>query len=183
MYFPHLVRFLSKNTPQFTIVNSMKELESVDVLSITGVILSGSPLFVARESMTLSNMDHYLVNIMAIVGFDVPIIGICFGCQLINFLFRGTLTKLEKTFCEDATVTIANDKIKARFCLNYIIDRVSPDFDVVATAEVRKKVIPCVIKHKHRPVMGCLFHPEFHTATHQVLYDFLDLCKRKLKFK
>lgn len=176
MYLPFLLSYLRSKRVSYKVVTRSADLARVRRADITGVIISGSPLMVTKESV-VPNLDQYLLNIMVALRFDVPIMGICFGCQLINTLYGGRLRKLRTPFCEDAKVYIGGKGGgDARFCLSYVIQDVSQDFEVLGSAMVRRRLVPCLIKHKERPIYGCLFHPEFHAGTHWILERFLGEC-------
>ena len=54
-----------------------------------GVILSGGPRSVSDENAPDIDLDHLL-------GLDVPILGICYGLQLISKIFGGSIKSLRK---------------------------------------------------------------------------------------
>lgn len=181
MYFPKLVDVLKKSKYTFKIVTKTEDLKNIHPTDVKGIIISGSPLMITKQSI-IPNIDQYLLNVLCMLRFDVPILGICFGSQLINNLYGGTLRKLRKPFCEEAVLMFSKEHpfsksvTKGRFCLSYVINEVPPDFKVIAHAQIRSKVIPCLIKCKTKNIYGCLFHPEFTEDTHYIIHDFLKLC-------
>lgn len=173
-YFPHLIKLLKTNRLRYKVVSKYDELSKVDAAKITHIIISGSPLMVTPESY-VPNLDQFILNIVSIIRCDVPIFGICFGCQLLTVIFGGKLQKLRGPFCEDTVLD--GTKTNIRFCLNYVIKEVPPSFRVLGRAMIRSVHTPCYMKHKTRPIYACLFHPEFYSETHKYILDFLDIKK------
>jgi GMP synthase-like glutamine amidotransferase len=172
-YFPLLMGVLSCT---YKVIQSESDLRSVREKDVTGILISGSPLMVTKKSIR-DNIDQFALNTFCIMRYDVPILGICFGCQLINVIFGGNLRKLRSHFCQDSEVKLSKERISGRFCLRYIINKVSPMFKTVGLSVIRGDNVPCMIKHKTRKIYGCLFHPEFHPKTHYIIKDFLQECK------
>ena len=70
---------------------------------IKGIILSGSYL-----KLTEKNLFKTFANgIRCILEFDVPVLGICFGCQLLMMIFGGTLSNKNSFFCETTELEVA----------------------------------------------------------------------------
>ena len=175
MYFPMLIKHLrSMKGFRYKVVNTQKDLEKIDVDQVTHIIISGSPLMVTKDSI-VPNLDQFILNILSILRFNVPILGICFGCQLLNILFGGKLKRLRKMFCEDTPLYRKDlPATDVRFCLTYVIDEIPPSFEVLGRANIRNHQVPCMIKHKDRPIYGCLFHPEFHDGIVDIITNFIN---------
>ena len=177
----HLLRYLQKRDVQYRTVKSLAGLARIDAASVTGVILSGSPLMVNAHDMG-KHPEQFILNIRALEDCNVPVIGICFGCQLINHYYGGSLKRLLSPFCEDADLRSTNTSftLPVGFCINYVLDKVAPDFDVVGTTTVRShRSTPAFTKHRVKPILGCLFHPEIHEMSQRAILDgFLCLSGR-----
>lgn len=173
MYFPLLIKYLKTiKGYKYKVVSTYEDLQTIKG-SVSHVIISGSPLMVTKDSY-IPNLDQFILNVLSILRYDVPTLGICFGCQLLTVLFGGKLKKLRKTFCEDTVMyQRSSDPMNVRFCLNYIIKDVPSSFEVLGRASVRTHQVPCLIRHKERPIYGCLFHPEYHEGTHEVISKFI----------
>jgi GMP synthase-like glutamine amidotransferase len=176
MYFPHIIDYLRVNRIPYTVVKNTTQFQRISPASIRGIILSGSPLMIDQASID-AHPDQFLLNIMALGRMDTPILGICFGCQIMNHVYGGTLHRLDRLFCEDTV--LQGRSMTVRFCLQNVISKAAPAFNVVATATVRGHTVPCFLKHKTRPLIGCLFHPEYHVATHEILDGFMRMCGGK----
>jgi len=175
-YFPRLLKVLSSCDSKFKVIKSKSDLRYIKAKEVKGLILSGSPLMVTEEDID-NNVEQFMLNAICIKRYDVPILGICFGCQLLNFIGGGKLIKLRSHFCADREVQIRRGKkVKGRFCLRYIIQEVAPSFDTLGVTEIRGNKVACLIKHKKSDVYGCLFHPEYHPETHYLIKDFIRVC-------
>ncbi len=144
-----------------------------------GIIFSGSPKSVTDESMTAVAFDINEIN--------VPLLGICYGHQLIARLAGGTVeshlfreygsTDLEIT--ETAQLFNGMDK-NQRVWMSHG-DSVSqmPD-DYIVTASSSTTPV-CAFRHKTKNIFGVQFHPEVsHTLNgQQIISNFVNLCNEK----
>lgn len=179
MYFPLLVATLKKLGAQYRVVSSLSELFDIQPRQVDGVILSGSPLMVTEKDIN-SHLKLIVLNTLCISLFDVPIMGICFGCQLITSIYGGTLTRMRTSFCKDAMVRYGMTALNGRFCLQYIVRKPPKEFEILATSNIGShKNVPCLMKHKTKQLYACLFHPEYHEETHYIIRDFLHITRNK----
>lgn len=135
-------------------VPTAKEVEVFEL-----IVLSGSSSFSLRESE-----EKFIKEELLIKNSKVPVIGICFGCELIARAFGGTLKKLgqkEKGIIE--VDVLSGDDIfggKRSFEVyashEWAIDKI-PD-DLLALARSKNSIM--AIKHKTLPIYGFQFHPE-----------------------
>lgn len=144
---------------------------------VKGIILSGSIL---KLSQPLKNED-IMVNFVALHHFDVPVLGICFGCQLLHMMYGGKLRDIKKYECNDHMVTMDTShplfmnhekKLSYRFCFSdLIISHKSADIKEIAWFTFLGKKQPCAFQFTEN-VYGCMFHPEYHHTTYGILYNF-----------
>lgn len=170
-YYKRLLKVVQDTGKQYIIVKSLSQLNNIKNKNITSIIISGSKLMVNDEYFSKHPLD-FILNFVAITRYDVPILGICFGCQIINYIFGGSLSKLHKELNDDIYVKIDNYRGKLRFCLNYIIKDLGKDMKIIASAKYRNTEFPCFIKHIDKAIYGCLFHPEAHKDTQKVITTF-----------
>ena len=71
---------------------------------ITGIILSGSPMMLHKD--TISNYNY---NIFYMLNLNVPILGICFGSQLLTIINGGTLKPINRFICDPLPTKIEKD--------------------------------------------------------------------------
>jgi GMP synthase (glutamine-hydrolysing) len=130
-----------------------------DTKNSHGIIFSGAPILI-----TEINMERYINHVSWILDFDKPILGICFGHQLLGLLHGAMGSKMrEDRDWQEIEVFVdcpLFDKLPSTFdmmedhCESISIPG---DFELVASSDV------CVneaMKHKVKPFFGVQFHPE-----------------------
>lgn len=187
MFLPKLLQYLDDNYVKYVVikgdVDGMKALKRLNTKSIKGVILSGSPLMPSEDT----NIDGYVCNLYCIKNFTkIPIIGICFGCEIINLFFGGTLHNMGNLMCKKANVRSMikdfDDIVEAKFCAQYVPNCVPPKvFDILMHVQIDNKAYPCMIRHRKRSIIGVMFHPEALRRTHKVLDTFLRMCDNQVR--
>lgn len=168
-----LNRFLAERKIPHVRVSSLAGLATIAAQSITGIILSGSPLMITAADMS-RHTDQFVLNLLVLRTYPhVPTLAICFGAQLVNQLYGGRLQRLRTPFCADVRLARANHP--AHFCLSYVIAEPPPArlFTVLDTAMIRGHRVPSLLQHRTKPLTVCLFHPESHPATYHILDNFL----------
>jgi len=128
------------------------------------IVLSGSsvgPLF-ENESLYQKELDFILTT-------DKPVIGICFGHELIVHALGGKLKKLPRQ--EQGTINIrvlrepelfnGRDSFDAYENHRYGISTLPDEFEILAESDHS----PEVIRHTGRRLYGLQFHPENHVET------------------
>ncbi len=128
-----------------------------DLTDFGAIIISGGPDDVFAPAAT--HCDP------AIFELDLPVLGICYGMQIMNQLSGGTVTKSIRR--EDGQQTIQIDPNSALFkglgtdqdvLLTHgnSVERVAPDWQTIATSGD----IIAAIAHTNRKLYGVQFHPE-----------------------
>lgn len=177
MYLPLLLKYLTNKQVPFVVCKTLSQLQSLNVKKISGFILSGSPLMVTTKDFT-DNLDQFILNMYVLMNFhDLPILGICFGYQIITKMFGGSLQKLKTPFCDENEIRFRKGKLQARFCCSYIMQDIPKAFKEVAWTTIENNTIACMIRHRTLPIFCCLFHPEYLAQTHFILDNFIALCK------
>ncbi len=128
------------------------------------VILSGS-----SRGQLIGNEAEFQKEIDFIRTTNKPIIGICFGYELIVHAFGGTLKELPEQEVGAVTITVLKDpelfygKKEFETFENHRwgTEKLPKDFEVLAESTHG----PEVIRHNTRPIYGLQFHPENHTDT------------------
>jgi anthranilate/para-aminobenzoate synthase component II len=182
MYLPNLVKYFDDRNIPYTLIDGdihglpiLKKLLSNKSVRIHGIVLTGSPIM----PYTHLNIDDYVANIHCLkYASHIPTLGICFGCQIMNVYFGGSLYDMNEVFCKKMKVHHAIGAPSfwksidgmAQFCCRYLPNIVSPQFDVMMNV---MKTFPCVIKHKDKNLIGVMFHPEAMKKTHKVLDYFI----------
>jgi GMP synthase (glutamine-hydrolysing) len=142
-----------------------------------GVILSGGPMSV--NDAGAPHCDYALFDM------GVPVLGICYGMQLMTQVLGGTLTRSAHREFGHADVTVGDGgrlfdgldrSLKVWASHGDSVAAAPPGFDVVATSATAPVV---AIEHRERGLYGLLFHPEVVHTQHgaDLLRTFaIDVC-------
>ncbi len=150
--------------------------------SIKGIILSGGPLTTTKKN-SISLNDH-------ILGLSLPILGICYGHQILAKKFGGRV-KISKT--REFGKAFVKSKLKSPITKNFfkhksnqvwmshqdIVYKIPPDFKKIASSDNSKFAI---ISNEKKKYYGIQFHPEVsHTINGKILIRnfVLNICKIK----
>ena len=148
---------------------------------IKGIILSGSPMILENDSIMNYNYDiYYMLNL------QVPILGICFGSQLMTVLNGGSLKRMKKFVCGVLPTTIVpkncflfngiTKEINMNFCFSDLpVKPRTRESKVMATIVLNGKDTPIAFKYNDK--MFCILgHPEIQHETHIIYRNFYDYC-------
>ncbi len=148
-----------------------------------GIILSGGPASVYLQDAPTIDKELFALNI--------PVLGICYGMQLISHLFGGKVSKANKQEFGKANFVIdepsnllfskiSNNKLVWMSHSDHI-ETMPTDFKQIAHSENSISAI----EHKFKQIIGVQFHPE---VTHseigvQFLKNFIfKICKAKVNW-
>ncbi|MCB9329595.1 MAG: glutamine-hydrolyzing GMP synthase [Lewinellaceae bacterium] len=149
---------------------------------IKGVILSGSPFSVKQEDALRLDLD--------IIAGKVPLLGICYGAQLMADFYGGEVARSEKREYGKATLShqantdsfFAEASVHSQVWMSHgdTILRLPDGFEVLASTEsIPIAAFRASNGRFQTPVYGIQFHPEvYHTLEgFQFLKNFvLDIC-------
>lgn len=170
MFLPKLCAYLEANSIPFEVLPGDTTGIAIikSKLHIDGVIMSGSPLMLNN-----AKKEEYAACLYCLKHLkSTPILGICFGCQLINVYMGGNLHDMGYVHCASYMVTELS--FKAKFCARYLPKDVpSSKMKTLMSVVIEGVKYPCYIQHKRRPLYGVMFHPEALKVTHVVLDKFL----------
>lgn len=152
------------------------DIDAIDTTNTMGIILSGSPDHVY-------NMSHSTVS-TDIFNLNIPILGICYGMQLIVHLFGGEVKKLD--VAEFGVYDINVDNTDDLFSnLPNIINIHMRHFDGTTELDNKFQILAgsstCIsaIKLVHpTPIYGVQFHPEIDTSdiSKTIFTNFINIC-------
>lgn len=179
---PKLILFMNKNKIPYLVVSEIAELNKLlvyDRSNIKGIILSGSNLKYTDKLCTCKiNM-----NLLCLLEFNVPILGICFGFQTIGISFGGKIKSLNQLrdkrslikFQEHFLFKNINTNHKFRSYHRDYIAEIPITFRPIAYGE--NNIIEA-IEHYYKPIYGVQFHPELSGKEgSKLLLNFLKKCK------
>ncbi len=144
--------------------------------SMKGIVLSGGPASVFAEDVPAFNEN--------ILSLELPILGLCYGHQLIAQYFGGTIRntgsgEFGKTFFEanGSSPLWAGISFPSLVWMSHQ-DSVTippPDFAVIGHT-ARCPIV--ALQHNERPIYTLQFHPEVKDTSHggQILHNFIKLC-------
>lgn len=180
---PKLISFMKKSKYPFKVVSKRHDLNKILVTekeSVTGIILSGSDIKYTDKICTCKiNM-----NLISLLEFTVPILGICFGFQTIGISFGGkiqTLPELRK--CKQSITLSSSNKLfdhipnftKFQEYNHDYLAEIPPSFRPIAYSD--NNILEGIV-HFEKPIYGIQFHPELSGKYGtQLLYNFLKICK------
>ena len=150
---------------------------------IKGIILSGSPMMLHTEDISSYNFDIFYMMTL-----DVPVLGICFGSQLMTILNGGKLKPLHKFVCDVLPTTIETNsflfrgvevynknKINMKFCFSNLPVKPRDNGEVLASIFLDGKKTP--ISFKYSDKLFCILgHPEIEMKTHMIYMNFYNYC-------
>ncbi len=151
---------------------------------ITGIILSGSYLNLKEQMI----FQEYGQNIRPLLEFDVPVLGLCFGCELLNFIFAGSLdyfNKNHKYLHENTPVELEKSVLFKNFYPEDVhfgfsqLPKISKKDGVKEIAWFRKngKKYACGFEFRKGKYYGLMFHPEKDPENYIVFENFMQICK------
>lgn len=148
-----------------------------------GVVLSGSPDMMS-ESPVQSKYRH---EMQAIIDSEVPILGICFGHQMMAKAFGADVVKDGEPFLGFVETTVLNpgglfDALPRKLSLvesRHEVVRALPNgFELLAKSETSPIA---AMKHRSRPLYGVQSHPERYSQEKpdggRVMANFLTLVR------
>jgi GMP synthase (glutamine-hydrolysing) len=147
--------------------------------SIKGIILSGGPNSVYDEFAPHIDKDIYSLG--------KPVLGICYGMQITQYLFDGRVSPSDKREYGKSVLTLEDDSeltkgipVESTVWMSHgdHVDSLSSEFIQLGTTPS----CIAIAKHKDLPIFNLQFHPE---VTHtefgiEILKNFtLEICKAK----
>lgn len=142
-----------------------------------GIIISGAPLLI-----TEMNMEKHLKTSEWIKTFEKPILGICFGHQIIGLQYGafGSMIREDRSWQE--IEQLEDDRLFSRLpqVFNMIEDHcevisIPKDFKLLASSDAS---INEAMRHVSKNVYGVQFHPEVSGNMGSVLIEnFIKICE------
>jgi len=185
-YADHMIEVLDKYKIKYIRVNKIQSLGNMED-KIKGIILTGSSMKLSKLTKN-GGLHGYLFNIYYLTKFDVPVYGLCFGCQLLNVIYDGRLHDHKKYICDDIPFFKCDKKNPLlknvetntfAYCFSDIpIPSQKLDVDVFANFKIDGKIISCGFEFEKNKVFGTMFHPELHDNTDVVYFNFYNICKK-----
>jgi len=173
-YFNDLITCLNRINARYEI-KRCNELDGCNKSNYDGIILSGRTNNI--KSMNVANMR--LVNFA--YENDKPLLGICYGAEIIALALNGSLRRLESRIIGDHTINVNSENpltdkktLNVFECHGYYIARLPQGFAGIAESSNCKYEI---IAHNTKQIFGTQFHPEISKDGLDILSNFVNLVK------
>jgi GMP synthase (glutamine-hydrolysing) len=159
-----------------TLVVPLLEFNSADHPAAIGFILSGAPVL-----LTESNPEPYLNKVSFLLTTDIPVLGICFGHQLLGLTY-GAFASRQREDRDLQTIEIVADcplfnKLPTTFeQLEDHCETISipPNFVHVGVSD---QCVNEAMMHTTKPLFGVQFHPEASGNFGAVIFEnFVHIC-------
>lgn len=184
---PKLIRYLEDKAVEFILIESLEALNKVTRTDIQGIILSGGPLLLSEEN----KMENFSKNVCVMVRYpDVPVLGICFGFQVMSVTYGGCVRRLpEGVFQSNETVQILKKMVLFRGIEKNNIEVCQKHYDSIPVAPPYFEVTAInPLDHTIQAIesvklkrFGVQFHPENSNLVGKIVLDnFVELCKKKI---
>ncbi len=156
---------------------SMEDTTDTDLDIYSGIIISGSPILVTEDGM-----DEHLEKFKFLQDYNRPVLGICFGHQVLSLL-HGAAGSIGDAVKRDESIEIVEPSTlfsgiddKTHFSQNHCEYMSVPnDFILLAKSDSCQNE---AMSHKARPLFGVQFHPEVSGVAGQTLLrNFVKLCE------
>ena len=181
---PKLLACLEKAEILFIVASTRTDVNTVldtYIKDIKGIILSGGPLCLSEE-LTISLINKNIAVVLRLR--NIPILGICFGFQLLVASYGGNIVSMDKESkgLKKIQILSPTSPIFKNITNEYIdvfqshkdkVNDVPPHFDIIA---IDGDNIIQAIENKKFNIWGFQFHPDGLESTTQMIYNFLNIC-------
>lgn len=163
---------------EFVVHSEKTNMNEINVDYFDGIVISGSSYSVTDTPDWASDLDTFISWI--IQERDIPILGVCWGCQFLAYVLGGTVRKGESR--ELGFRNISTDSDSDYSTIDHsIFDGISSDFTAFESHEDYIIDLPkkcSVLAHNNlgiqsftynNKVVGTQFHPEVDYSTAEIL--------------
>jgi GMP synthase (glutamine-hydrolysing) len=173
----NLYDLLKKARKRFKIVK-LDNLPEISGLNYQGVIIGGAPIL-----LTEANKKEYVKNFRFIKESDKPVLGICFGHQIIGLLYGSKIFKGNEVRRSQKIQIVKKEPLFSGIkCSSFFLEdhiehiTLPKKFFLIADSETCENE---AMKHKSKNIYGVQFHPEVSGKPGKVLINnFLKLCNK-----
>lgn len=148
--------------------------------TLKGIILSGGPASVYDEGAPTIAKE--------IFNQGIPILGICYGCQLIAHLLGGIVKPSKKeygpeeiTYTKQRSIfTLPQKKMTVIMSHGVTVTKLPPGYEPLGKT---KHVAFAAIANENEHIYGVQFHPEAHHTEYglEILRNFAQICKETMQ--
>jgi len=146
---------------------------------IKGIILSGSPMMLEEDIL-----KSYAKNFYYMLRLDVPVLGICFGSQLLTVTNGGSLFNRGHSFCETTLMRTDPSSVLFRGVKHMELKFCFTDLPIppkntknIGWINLIGKDCPIAFEYEKDKVFALLGHPELHEHSYFIYRNFYEHCK------
>lgn len=146
---------------QFHPVNcvSLNELNADTILNADAIIISGAPIL-----LTEIDQSKYTKQFEWIKSFHKPLLGICFGHQIIGLIYSASISKQrEDRTWNEVEIICPNPLFEGLEAIHSMMEDHCESISVPIGFKLAATSDTCVNEamfHEHLPYFGVQFHPE-----------------------
>lgn len=170
--------FLSEQDFDYIFFDHNQPITLSSKANIQGIILSGGR-GTPYEPLNLTS------NFIALMNFDVPVLGICLGHEIVSVAFRGRIKRMTASINKKEKVRILDksdpifqgldsQEVMMKEKHTHYVSELPPDFVNLAESESCKYEI---IRHLEKPIYGFQGHPEVSGPDGMIIMkNFINMC-------
>lgn len=178
---PKLLDYLEVNKLPYSVISKYHEIVPyINNKEVIGIILSGGPICLSEKT----ELRNYSTNFTALIEFPtIPILGICFGYQVICMAYGGIVDALDSPVIGNEMVEVIPKSLLMAQVANSIrvfqhhsdyVKEVPLHFTITSlNPNGRVEAIENVGKMRY----GVQFHPENSPCGYLILDQFIKICK------
>jgi len=171
LYTKNLINFLSEKKSEF-VSKKFDEVNLSDMQQFDSFILSGRRKNDRRINAVNSKIIKYAVSEKK------PLLGICYGAEILAITLGGTVKKSDQHVGGQETVVIEKEneicrgEIDVTESHNYEISQLGDHLHSLASSKSCKYEI---VKHNNLNIFGTQFHPEMSSDGQSMIQSFLSI--------
>ncbi|MFZ5552745.1 MAG: glutamine amidotransferase-related protein [Bacteroidota bacterium] len=159
---------------------SLEKSKSENIQVYNGVVISGAPVL-----LTETDQEKFLSEISWIQQFKKPVLGICFGHQLMGLLNGAKIYRCEEDRKEQKILSVAPSSLFHGLPAEFVMKEdhceaisLPRDFQLAASSVVCENE---AMQHNKLPWFGVQFHPEVSGENGRIIFrNFFNICKEHL---
>jgi GMP synthase-like glutamine amidotransferase len=170
-------------------VKKVQEIPPDILNKIKGILISGSTMRIGKP--ILFEEFSYIIRYLILFP-DIPVLGLCFGCQVLHNIYGGKLEVQPEKNC-DKYHTILTEHPLFKNVSFLSIDDTHQKFPVcftdlpltfpkkspvktIASFYHREKNVSCAFQYSSKHY-GMMIHPEMYKETYSVFSNFAKICE------
>lgn len=180
----HLKRFLNKKGYSIIEVSESNDWHPIqkklDKIKILGIILSGSDIRLTQKTQ----LKKYKNNITALINYpEVPVLGICFGIQIMSAVYGGKLDSLSAPIKGWKSISCKKGLLFPKATRHYRVYENHQDYVVSAPPGFAVTAVNSLgyieaMENTTALRFGVQFHPEYQPEKFncQIIERFIEFC-------